>query len=83
MVVCVCVCECVSLRVFSALVGIVLAITALLGAPSLFLCDCPQQEVASPVCPPPLLTQEVDHRGISASLAVCLAIYSFLYFILV
>lgn len=41
---------------------VVMAMTALLEAPDPFLCDCPQQEqeVMSPVCPCPLLTQEIN-----------------------
>lgn len=35
--------------VFKATVRFVMAITVLLEALSLFLCDCPQQEVMSPV----------------------------------
>lgn len=49
-----------------------MAMTALREAPGLFLCDCPQQEVMSPICSRPLLTQEMEQRGIFACLTVWL-----------
>lgn len=63
---------------FLAVVRFVMAMTALLEAPTLFLCDCPEQEVMSSVCSLPLLTQEMDQeRGegyCPACLSVCLVI---------
>lgn len=65
------------LYVFLAEARFVMAMAALLEAPSLFLCDCPQQEVMSPVCSsPPPDTGNGQERSIALSLclSVCLAI---------
>lgn len=72
---CLCVCVytvCVGVCVFLAVLRVVMAMTALLEAPSLFLCDCPQQEVMSAVCSCLLLTQEMEQKGIWA---VCLSVW--------
>lgn len=51
-----------------------MAMTVLLEAPGLFLCDCPQQEVMSPVCSRPLLTGNGPERDI-CQLSDCLVGY--------
>lgn len=48
-------------------VRVVMAMTVLQEAPGLFLCDCPQQEVMSPVFLYLLLTQETEQRDMSLS----------------
>lgn len=56
---------CVCMRMcFLGSIRVVMAMIALVQTPGSFLCDCPQQEVMSSVCPHPLLTQEMDHREI-------------------
>lgn len=80
-VVCLCVCVytvCVGVCVFLAVLRVVMAMTALLEAPGLFLCDCPQQEVMSAVCSRLLLTQEMEQKGIRACLSVWLDIHLWL-----